>query len=106
VAPGAYFLHRSIARSFHASAFSGAEFYEDEDSTGNFWRLDVQLREKWEAKAQVHNRKAQRFWVQYLNPITYAKLARLARADIFCDQDGHQMDRHCTGRGSQGSASQ
>jgi hypothetical protein len=41
-----------------------------------------------------------------LNPITYAKLARLARADIFCDQDGHQMDRHCTGRGSQGSASQ
>ncbi|KAJ7774391.1 hypothetical protein B0H14DRAFT_2965324 [Mycena olivaceomarginata] len=49
---------------------SGAEFYEDEDSTGNFWRLDVQLCEKWEAKAQVHNRKAQRFWVQYLNPIT------------------------------------
>ncbi|KAJ7799910.1 hypothetical protein B0H14DRAFT_2901664 [Mycena olivaceomarginata] len=49
---------------------SGAEFYEDENSTGNFWRLDVQLREKWEAKAQVHNRKAQRFWVQYLNPIT------------------------------------
>ncbi|KAJ7323526.1 hypothetical protein DFH08DRAFT_941449, partial [Mycena albidolilacea] len=38
--------------SLHASAFSGAEFYEDEDDTGNFWRLDVQLREKWEAKAQ------------------------------------------------------
>ncbi|KAF7344010.1 MYND-type domain-containing protein [Mycena venus] len=54
------------------SGASGAEFYleEDEDGAEKFWRLEVQAREQWEAKALVHNRKSQRFWTTYLDPIT------------------------------------
>jgi hypothetical protein len=48
---------------------SGAEFYNEKDGMGNFWRLEAPVREQWEAKAQVHNRKSQRFWTSYLAPI-------------------------------------
>ncbi|KAJ7762107.1 hypothetical protein B0H16DRAFT_527355 [Mycena metata] len=55
------------------SGASGEEFYQDKDGAGNFWRLDAPVREQWEAKAQVHNRKSQRFWTTYLSPISIGR---------------------------------
>ncbi|KAK7050673.1 MYND-type domain-containing protein [Favolaschia claudopus] len=52
------------------SGANGADFYEEEDGAGNFWRLEAMQREQLESKAQVHNRKSQRFWTTYLSPIT------------------------------------
>ncbi|KAJ6603582.1 hypothetical protein DFH09DRAFT_394915 [Mycena vulgaris] len=51
------------------SGTSGAEFYEEKDGSAMFWRLEAPAREQWEAKAAVHNRKSQRFWTTYLDPI-------------------------------------
>ncbi|KAJ7088280.1 hypothetical protein C8R44DRAFT_819377 [Mycena epipterygia] len=64
---------QSIALGLDPSLISGAsgeEFYEEKDGTGNFWRLEAPVREQWEAKAQVHNRKSQRFWMTYLSPLS------------------------------------
>ncbi|KAJ7017731.1 hypothetical protein C8F04DRAFT_425405 [Mycena alexandri] len=55
------------------SGASGEEFYEDKDGAGEFWQLDAPVREQWEAKAQVHNRKSQRFWTTYLSPISIGR---------------------------------
>ncbi|KAJ7617735.1 hypothetical protein FB45DRAFT_932559 [Roridomyces roridus] len=49
---------------------TGAGFYEEQHGYGKFWRLDASVREEWETEAQVHHRKAQRFWKTYLSPIT------------------------------------
>ncbi|KAJ7652707.1 hypothetical protein DFH06DRAFT_1205475 [Mycena polygramma] len=50
---------------------NGEDFYLTKvDGARNFWRLEAPIREQWEAKAQVHNRKAQRFWTSYLSPIS------------------------------------
>ncbi|KAJ6556319.1 hypothetical protein B0H19DRAFT_1262396 [Mycena capillaripes] len=55
------------------SGASGADFYDEKDGAGNFWRLEAPIRERWEAQAQVHNRKSQRFWTSYLSPISIGK---------------------------------
>ncbi|KAJ7764010.1 hypothetical protein DFH07DRAFT_956279 [Mycena maculata] len=38
------------------SGASGAEFYEEKDGSGKFWRLDASVREQWEAKAAARLR--------------------------------------------------
>ncbi|KAJ7435217.1 hypothetical protein B0H11DRAFT_2114471 [Mycena galericulata] len=55
------------------SGASGAEFYEEKDGSENFWRLEAPVREQWEAKAKVHNRKSQRFWMTYLAPLSIGR---------------------------------
>ncbi|KAJ7171306.1 hypothetical protein C8R46DRAFT_1088136 [Mycena filopes] len=55
------------------SGASAEEFYDEKDGAGNFWRLEVPVREQWEAKAQVNNRKSQRFWTTYLAPISIGR---------------------------------
>ncbi|KAJ7450168.1 hypothetical protein FB451DRAFT_1286330, partial [Mycena latifolia] len=52
------------------SGASGADFYDEKDGAGQFWQLEAPAREQWEAKADVHNRKSQRFWTTYLDPIS------------------------------------
>ncbi|KAJ7257756.1 hypothetical protein C8J57DRAFT_1234899 [Mycena rebaudengoi] len=54
------------------SSSSGADFFQVNDDSGNFWRLESQIRERWEAKVQAHNVKSKRFWMDYLSLITSA----------------------------------
>ncbi|KAK6995821.1 MYND-type domain-containing protein [Favolaschia claudopus] len=64
---------QSMSLNLNPSLISGAngeDFYEEDDGVGNFWRLEAMQREQLESKAQVHNRKSQRFWTTYLSPIT------------------------------------
>ncbi|KAJ7640150.1 hypothetical protein B0H17DRAFT_1216720 [Mycena rosella] len=52
---------------------TGADLYSETSGSGHFWRLDAKLREDWDAKAQIHNRKAQLFWKSYLDPLTVGR---------------------------------
>ncbi|KAJ7133658.1 hypothetical protein C8R43DRAFT_1239436 [Mycena crocata] len=69
-------FEESMALGLDPSLISGAtpaEFYAEKDGSENFWRLEAPIREQWEAKAEVHNRKSHRFWTTYFTPISTGK---------------------------------
>ncbi|KAF7314724.1 MYND-type domain-containing protein [Mycena kentingensis (nom. inval.)] len=58
------------------SGSSGADMYaagaerQRSFSPDSYWRLDEEVRKYWDVKAEETNRKARRFWMSYLAPLT------------------------------------
>ncbi|KAJ7478920.1 hypothetical protein FB451DRAFT_171994 [Mycena latifolia] len=74
---------RAAAFGLDAALIGGAnadQAYRASGRSGDFWRLDVSMRDEWKARADRHNRNAHRFWTDYMTPI------RCALIDI--DMDG------------------
>ncbi|KAJ7617871.1 hypothetical protein FB45DRAFT_932859 [Roridomyces roridus] len=60
---------------FLISGANGEDYYrmQDADGSKNFWGMSSTARDRWDAKAQVHNRKSKRFWMSYLSPISVSR---------------------------------
>ncbi|KAJ6568014.1 hypothetical protein DFH09DRAFT_1155624, partial [Mycena vulgaris] len=71
------------------SGASGADFHEVKDGSGMFWRLEAPARERWEAKAAVHNRKAQRFLDDVPGPNSVSLTSPSSFLDIVLDAVSH-----------------